>query len=97
MEQKLKINKIYDENFTENKNDKIINLRISGQKCFSPSNRKALKSRFTEDNSRRFKYPMSVSIEKKYTKSKYGEIYPVYHKKTIYDDGSILLQPYIDE
>ena len=97
MEQKLKINKIYDENFTENKNDKIINLRISGQKCFSPSNRKAFKSRFTEDNSRRFKYPMSVSIEKKFTKSKYGEIYPVYHKKTIYDDGSILLQPYVDE
>ena len=40
---------------------------------------------------------MNISIEKKYTKNKYGEVFPVYHKKTLYDDGSILLQPYIDE
>ena len=97
MQQKLNFDKICDENFTDNKNDKIINLRISGQKCFSPSNRSAFRSRFTDDNPKRFKYPMSVSIEKKYIKNKYGEFYPVYHKKTIYDDGSILLQPYIDE
>ena len=99
MQKKLDFNKYYDENFTDNKNDKIINLRISGQKCFSPSNsnRKVFRSRFTEENPKRFKFPMSVSIEKKLTKNKYGEIFPIYHKKTLYDDGSILLQPFIEE
>ena len=41
--------------------------------------------------------PMSVSIEKKYNKNRFGEIYPVYSKKTFYDDGSILIQPYFCE
>jgi hypothetical protein len=86
-----------NDNFKDNKNCKIINLRISGQKWFSPSNRTNTKNIFNNGPPRRFKFPMCVSVEKKYKKNKYGEIYPIYHKKTIYDDGSILLQPYIDE
>ena len=77
----------------------IINLRISGQKWFSPSNRKINKSRnkFYDETPKRYKFPVSVSVEKKYAKNKYGDIFPVYHRKTLYDDGSILLQPYINE
>ena len=86
-----------NDNFKDNKNCKIINLRISGQKWFSPSNRTNTKNIFNNGPPKRFKFPMCVSVEKKYKKNKYGEIYPIYHKKTIYDDGSILLQPYIDE
>ena len=96
MRKKLNFNEDID-NFTNNKKEKVINLRISGQKWFSPSNRKFVKNIKYNEGPMRYKYPMSISIEKKYSKNKYGEIFPVYHKKTLYDDGSILLQPYIDE
>ena len=98
MDVKKKLN--YNENkdkLQDNKKSNIINLRISGQKWFSPSSRKINKNKFYNEGPKRYKLPMSVSIEKKYTKNKYGEIFPVYHRKTLYDDGSVLLQPYINE
>ena len=85
------------ENNKDNKKEKIINLKISGQKWFSPTNRKIVKNEYYDEGPKRFKFPLSISIEKKYTKNKYGEIFPIYHRKTLYDDGSILLQPYINE
>ena len=96
MRKKLNFNEDID-NFTNDKKEKVINLRISGQKWFSPSNRKFVYKKNDYEGPLKYKYPISISIEKKYTKNKYGEIFPVYHKKTLYDDGSILLQPYIDE
>ena len=96
MRKKLNFNEDID-NFTNDKKEKVINLRISGQKWFSPSNRKFVYKKKDYEGPLKYKYPISISIEKKYTKNKYGEIFPVYHKKTLYDDGSILLQPYIDE
>ena len=98
MDVKKKLN--YNENkdkLQDYKKSNIINLRISGQKWFSPSSRKINKNKFYNEGPKRYKLPMSVSIEKKYTKNKYGEIFPVYHRKTLYDDGSVLLQPYINE
>ena len=85
------------ENNKDNKKEKIINLKISGQKWFSPTNRKIVKNEYYDEGPKRFKFPLSISIEKKYKKNKYGEIFPIYHRKTLYDDGSILLQPYINE
>ena len=85
------------ENNKDNKKEKIIKLKISGQKWFSPTNRKIVKNEYYDEGPKRFKFPLSISIEKKYTKNKYGEIFPIYHRKTLYDDGSILLQPYINE
>ena len=98
MKKKLNFDENKD-NLTNDKKEKIINLRISGQKWFSPSNRKINKSRnkFYDETPKRYKFPVSVSVEKKYAKNKYGDIFPVYHRKTLYDDGSILLQPYINE
>ena len=85
------------ENNKDNKKEKIINLKISGQKWFSPTNRKIVKNEYYDEGPKRFKFPLSISIEKKYKKNKYGEIFPIYHRKTLYDDGSILFQPYINE
>ena len=96
MKKRLNFNESKD-NIKENKKPKTINLRISGQKWFSPSNRKIINNEYYNEGPKRFKFPMSVSIEKKYAKNKYGEIFPIYHRKTLYDDGSILLQPYINE
>ena len=96
MKKKLDFNESKD-NIKDNKKAKMINLRISGQKWFSPSNRKIINNEYYNEGPKRFKFPMSVSIEKKYAKNKFGEIFPIYHRKTLYDDGSILLQPYINE
>ena len=97
MKKKLNFNENKDK-IIDNKKGNIINLRISGQKWFSPSsNRKNIKNKFYNETPKKYKFPMSVSIEKKLIKNKYGEIFPIYHRKTLYDDGSILLQPYKNE
>ena len=96
-------------NFDEN-NEKIsqkkknnkkesFDLRISKQTYYSPSTTKYFKSNNYYDMRppKRFKLPISVSIEKKYNRDQYGDIYPIYNKKTFYDDGSVLIQPYFCE
>ena len=76
-----------------NKEGDCINLRISKQKCFSPTNGTYYKYEYPKC----FKLPISVSIEKKYAKNRNGFLYPFFSKETKYDDGSILIQPYPDE
>ena len=91
------INKVKNYNNINKKKDKIIDLRISKQKCYSPSNEISYRSEFYFKQPNEFKLPVSVSIEKKYAKNNRGEIFPIYSKETKYDDGSILIQPYFDE
>ena len=43
-----------------------------------------------------YKFPVSVSLEKKYARNQDGKIFPIISKETKYDDGSILIQPYVD-
>ena len=99
---KMKYRYNFDENNknslkkNNNKNE-TFDLRISKQTCFSPSTTKYFKCNYYDERPKRFKLPMSFSIEKKYNRDKYGDIYPVYSKKTFYDDGSVLIQPYFCE
>ena len=101
----FKENDSYEDNQTKNnlknkKNEKIIDLRISQQKCLRPSNGSNgiyMKKQILYQPPKKFKIPVSISIEKKYAKNKVGEFFPIYSKETKYDDGSILIQPYIDE
>ena len=82
-------------NLKGNKKRNYMDLTISRQKFLSPTNRNVNKNKvYDADFPRRFKYPMSISIEKKFKKNKYGEIFPSWNRKILYDDGSILLQPY---
>ena len=81
-------------NLKENKKNKYIDLTVSRTKWFSPTTRKSTNNRVYNDCPQKYKYPMSVSIEKKYRKNRYGEVFPIWNRKIIYDDGSILLQPY---
>ena len=93
-------------NFNEDNNIKLIkniknedlgDLRISKQNCFSPSNKKTFIKEYYNNVYQKYRIPLSISIEKNYTKNKYGDVYPLYHKKTVYNDGSILLQPFFEE
>ena len=90
----------FDDDINKNKinrnNEDIGDLRITTQKSFRPSNRNYFKDRFYNET-KAYKMPIRISLEKNYSKDKYGNIYPIYHKKILYDDGSILLQPYFDE
>ena len=103
--QLFKENDSYEDNRTKNnlknkKNEEIIDLRISQQKCLRPSNGSNgiyAKKQILYQPPKKFKIPVSVSIEKKYAKNKVGEFFPIYSRETKYDDGSILIQPYIDE
>lgn len=99
---KMKYKYNYDEKTLQSpkkKNNKkdSFDLRISKQTYFSPTTTNYFKSNYYYEKPKRFKMPMSVSIEKKYNKNRFGEIYPIYSKKTFYDDGSILIQPYFCE
>lgn len=91
------INRIKEHNNRNKNKEKIIDLRISKQKCYSPSNDIGCRNEFYYEQPNEFKLPVSVSIEKKYVKSKKGKFFPIYSKETKYDDGSILIQPYFDE
>jgi len=103
--QLFKENDSYEDNRTKynlknKKNEEIIDLRISQQKCLRPSNGSNgiyMKKQILYQPPKKFKIPVSVSIEKKYAKNKVGEFFPIYSRETKYDDGSILIQPYIDE
>ena len=103
--QLFKENDRYEDNRTKNnlknkKNEEIIDLRISQQKCLRPtkgSNGIYMEKQILYQPPKKFKIPVSISIEKKYAKNKVGEFFPIYSRETKYDDGSILIQPYIDE
>jgi len=81
----------------ENKNKEIGDLRISNQKCLSPFNEDKRFYKTFYSPPKQFKIPVSISFEKKYAKNEEGKIFPIYSKQTKYDDGSILIQPYMDE
>ena len=92
----------YNENnifqsYKKNKRKDEVDLRISKQKCLSPSNEPYYKKISFYERPKEFKIPVSVSIEKKYAKNRVGKIYPIYSRETKYDDGSILIQPFFDE
>ena len=98
----FKDNDRYEDNRIKNslknkKNEEIIDLKISQQKCLRPSNGIYMKKQILYQPPKKFKIPVSVSIEKKYAKNNVGEFFPIYSRETKYDDGSILIQPYIDE
>ena len=103
--QLFKENDRYEDNPTKNnlknkKNEEIIDLRISQQKCLSPSkgsNGIYMKNQILYQLPKKFEVPVSVSIEKKYVKNKVREFFPIDSRETKYEDGSILIQPYIDE
>ena len=84
------INYFYD-NDEEDDDDEVMDLRITGQKCFNPNAVKFKNSYY--ENQTEFKFPVSISIDKKYKRNKDGRLYPFYTKQTKYDDGSILIQP----
>ena len=87
----------YNNYIKNNKKEEIIDLRISHQKCISPSNFINLKKDSCYIYPKNYKMPVSVSVEKKYAKNQYGEFFPIYSRESKYDDGSILIQPLIDE
>ena len=49
-----------------------------------------------DDSIKEYKLPISISYDKKYKKDRNGNYYPILTKELKYDDGSILIQPYID-
>ena len=83
-------------NTIKSRNDKFEDLNISKQKSISPYNDIKFYKTFY-NSSTQYKLPVSISFEKKYAKNEQGEIFPIYSKESIYDDGSILIQPYYDE
>ena len=90
-------NNRYNHNLKNKKKEEIFDLRISCQESISPSNYNNLKKDISYIYPKKIKIPVSVSVEKKFAKNKYGEYFPIYSKETKYDDGSILIQPYTDE
>lgn len=90
-------NNRYNSCAKNNKKEEIIDLRISNQKSVCPSHSTYIKNDLYYRYPEIYKIPISVSIEKKYAKNQYGNIFPIYSKESKYDDGSILIQPYPDE
>jgi hypothetical protein len=76
--------------------NKGIDLRISKQTSISPLNEIEYKNEIYSYRPKAYKIPLSVSIEKNYAKNKKGQMFPIYSKRSKYDDGSILIQPYDD-
>ena len=76
----------------KNKDDNDgIELRILGQ------NTKVNNSNNTIFNGEKeYKLPINIFIDKQYIRNKRGKLVPIYTKETRYDDGSILIQPNID-
>lgn len=96
--QKINKNKRYnyfDKN--DDEDDEAINLRISGQKSFKSLNNVRYYKNLIYSKPNEYKFPISISIDKKYRKDIEGKIYPIYTRQSIYDDGSILIQPDVDE
>ena len=90
------INK-YNNYLKNKKKEEIIDLRISSQKCIGPSNYITLKKDCIYKYPENYKVPVSISIEKKYAKNQNGKFFPIYSRESKYDDGSILVQPFIDD
>ena len=72
-------------------------MRISGQKSFKSLNNVRYYKNLIYSKPNEYKFPISISIDKKYRKDIEGRIYPIYTRQSIYDDGSILIQPDVDE
>ena len=87
----------YNNYIKNKKKEEIIDLRISNQKCIGPSNIINLKKDSFYKYPKNYKLPVSVSVEKKYAKNQNGKFFPIYSRESKYDDGSILIQPFIDE
>ena len=79
----------------KNKNEEI-NLRISKQESLFPSNSVYFREEDFSYYPKEYKIPVSVSLEKKYARNQDGKLFPILSKETKYDDGSILIQPYVD-
>lgn len=76
--------------------NKGIDLTISKQTSISPLNEIEYKNEIYSYRPKAYKIPLCVSIEKNYAKNKKGQMFPIYTKKSKYEDGSILIQPYDD-
>lgn len=86
------ISKSYD-----NKNDNGMNLRVRGQKSvYIKTNYNNEINKFL-NCSTEFKIPISIYVDRQYIKNKKGKLVPIYTKESTYDDGSILIQPDVDE
>ena len=71
-------------------------MRISKQESLFPSNSVYFREEDISYYPKEYKIPVSVSLEKKYARNQDGKLFPILSKETKYDDGSILIQPYVD-
>ena len=89
------INNYFSNNYKSyeiDNNEEGMDLKIIGQKTKNINNI----DNITLYSPQEYKIPMSVFIDKQYIKDKEGKIIPIYTRETAYDDGSILIQPDIE-
>ena len=77
-------------------NDDVIDLKILKQKCINMNDKENGKILYL-DSPKEYKMPISVYIDRQYRRDKDGNKYPVYTKEIQYDDGSVLIQPNVEE
>ena len=73
-----------------------INLRIIEQKSKKINNANNIDNVILY-SPKEYKIPVSVYIDKQYIKDEEGKIIPIFNRETTYDDGSILIQPDIED
>lgn len=54
---------------------------------------KIKKNLFNDFIEYRYKYPIEYCINRKYVRDEYGNLHLIFDKESIYDDGSVLIQP----
>ena len=94
------INNYIPNNYKSYENGNIeggINLKIIEEKSKIINNVNNIDNNNILNSPKEYKIPMSVYIDKQYIKDKEGKLIPIYTRETTYDDGSILIQPDIED
>ena len=94
------VNNYFPNNYKSYENDNIedgINLKIIEEKSKIINNDSYIDKKNILNSPKEYKIPMSVYIDKQYIKDKEGKLIPIYTRETTYDDGSILIQPDIED
>ena len=79
------------------KNKDGFTLRTNEQKNNNINNVNNIDNNSILSGPKEYKIPISVYIDKQYIKDKKGKIIPIYTREITYDDGSILIQPDIED
>ena len=94
------INNYFPNNYKNYENGNVedgINLKIVEEKSKIINNVNNIDNNNILNSPKEYKIPLSVYIDKQYIKDKEGKLIPIYTRETTYDDGSILIQPDIED